>query len=189
MGRADADCVLLAAGLSTRMGRWKMVLPYGDSTVIETAVTRALSAVRRVILVTGFRANELARMFADDPGVFSVYNREYRRGMFSSVRSGAAAVTSKRFFVLPADMPGILPATFTKLFAARRAPVVRPVYKGKSGHPVLLDERVRKAVLAEPEDSNLKDVLGRFSSAELPVEDENILYDIDTTEDYRARRL
>ena len=70
MGRVNCDCVILAAGLSTRMKRWKMVLPYGDSTVIETAVSRALSVVQRIILVTGFRADEMEELFAENPEVF-----------------------------------------------------------------------------------------------------------------------
>lgn len=187
MDRADADCVLLAAGLSTRMGHWKIVLPYGDSTVIESAVARALTAVRRAILVTGFRADELEMMFAGHPDVTTVRNEGYRRGMFSSVRTGAAEVRTERFFVLPGDMPGIRSHTYTELLEAERAPVVRPEYRGKSGHPVLLDNSVRKAILAEPDDSNLGEVLGRFPSSGLPVDDENVLCDLDTPEDYNAR--
>ena len=186
MGRADCDCVILAAGLSTRMGRWKMVLPYGDSTVIETAAAHALSAVRRVILVTGFRADEIEAVFAGNPEVITCRNDEYRRGMFSSVRTGAAAVTSERFFLFPGDMPGIAPGTYTQLLRAEGAPVVLPEYGGKSGHPVLLAGSVGKAILNEPSDSNLKRVLERFPSVRVPVKDENILNDIDTPKDYHA---
>ncbi|MFP4563739.1 MAG: NTP transferase domain-containing protein [Spirochaetia bacterium] len=187
MGRSGCDCVILAAGLSSRMGRWKMVLPYGNSTVIETAVSRALSVVRRVILVTGFRAGEMETMFADHPEVIIRRNGDYRRGMFTSVSTGVSAVTSKRFFVLPGDMPGIFPETYKELLRARQAPVILPEYRGKSGHPVLLDDTVGKVILNEHADSSLEKVLARFPSVRVPVNDENILYDIDTDEDYHAR--
>ncbi len=164
-----------------------MVLPYGNSTVIETAVSRALTVVRRVILVTGFRADEMETLFAEHPEVITRRNDDYRRGMFTSVYTGAAAVTSKRFFVLPGDMPGISPETYTELLRAERAPVILPEYRGKSGHPVLLDDTVGKVILNEPAESSLDKVLEKFPSVGVPVNDVNILYDIDTDEDYHAR--
>ena len=53
------DCVIPAAGRSERMGTWKPVLPFGGSTIIQTVVTAALRARARVILVTGYRAEDL----------------------------------------------------------------------------------------------------------------------------------
>jgi molybdenum cofactor cytidylyltransferase len=189
MDKEAADCIILAAGLSTRMGRWKMILPYGDATVIETAVAGALAAADRVILVTGYRGEELEEKFTGFPRVTTVRNYRYEEGMFSSVRTGVTVVGEGRFFVLPGDMPGVELETYTRLLEAPKAPVVVPEFQGKTGHPVLLDSRVRGAVLEASAGSNLKEVLAGFRRLRVSVEDGEILHDLDTAEDYRDRAV
>jgi hypothetical protein len=56
---AEVECVMLAAGRSSRMDDWKMTLPWGKSTIVEHSVRTALNVCARVVLVAGFRAEEL----------------------------------------------------------------------------------------------------------------------------------
>ena len=107
MGRVEqCDCVIPAAGRSERMGRWKPVLPFSGSTIVQTVVASALRAGARVILVTGYRAEELVPLFGADPRVELVHNPRWSDGMFSSVQAGVARVRSRRFFVTLGDKPG-----------------------------------------------------------------------------------
>lgn len=96
--KALIECVMLAAGLSSRMGDWKMMLPWGAGTLLDSALRSAFSLCDRVILVTGHRGDELARYYRGQPAITLVHNPDYASGMFSSVKCGAAAVTSRRFF-------------------------------------------------------------------------------------------
>ncbi|RKU23879.1 nucleotidyltransferase family protein, partial [Candidatus Poribacteria bacterium] len=52
--------ILLAAGLSTRMGAPKQLLPFGESTIVETVVDNMLGAkFDEVIVVVGHHAEEI----------------------------------------------------------------------------------------------------------------------------------
>ncbi|MDD5766743.1 MAG: NTP transferase domain-containing protein, partial [Candidatus Marinimicrobia bacterium] len=53
------DTVILAAGLSTRMGAFKPLLPFKQSTIIETVIDTALAISNRVIVVVGFQATDI----------------------------------------------------------------------------------------------------------------------------------
>jgi molybdenum cofactor cytidylyltransferase len=178
------DCVMLAAGASSRMGSWKLTLPLRNSTVIECSVNGALKVCSRVILVSGFRAEELERLFCDWKNVTLVVNDQYTKGMFSSIKTGVTRVHTDRFFVALGDMPLVDPAVYERLVQFRNVPVIIPKYKGKKGHPILLAKKVIKAITALDETRTLRDVLAQFPTLAVPVENSHILHDIDSQEDY-----
>ncbi len=182
----DLDCVVLAAGSSTRMERWKMTLPCGEVTVVECTVRSALEACARVVLVTGFRAEELERLFAGERRVHPVRNRRYEEGMFSSIKAGAAEVASGAFFLALGDMPLVSPAVYRTLAAHRTAAAVIPKYRGKKGHPLLLSEEAGRSIASFPARATLRDVLAGLTTLTVPVEDRHVLCDIDVPADYRA---
>ncbi len=181
----DCACIVPAAGRSQRMGRWKPLLPFGGSTIIATVVENALAACPRVILVTGYRGPELAALFRTTPRVLVVDNPEWELGMFSSIRRGVAGAAVVDFFVTPGDMPWIGPRVYEALLSCRDADVVFPVFGGRRGHPVLFNRRVCESVLAaDPAAGRMRDIAERFDAMELEWEDDAILRDIDTAQDY-----
>ncbi|SOB58003.1 Metal dependent phosphohydrolase (fragment) [Pseudodesulfovibrio profundus] len=99
--------VIPAAGLSSRMGSFKPLLPLGDRTVVEQVV-RLFTAegVDPVIAVTGKRSDEVADA-ARRAGGDVVHNPGFEQGMFSSVLAGVESLPElvEAFFLLPADMP------------------------------------------------------------------------------------
>jgi molybdenum cofactor cytidylyltransferase len=184
--KAIADCLVPAAGRSERMGAWKPILPFGDSTILGTVVETALRACPRVILVTGHRAAELASLFRAEPRVTVTENADWELGMFSSVRCGAALVGTDRFFVTLGDMPWIAPSVYDRLLKTTAVDAVFPEYNGRRGHPVLFNRRVIPAILAaDPGSGSMREIAARFTVEELPWEDDSILRDIDTMEDYQ----
>lgn len=182
---ADVEGVILAAGLSTRAGQWKMTLPLGDKMVIEHCIAGMVGWVDRVLVVAGFQAERLREVLAAYDQVVLVLNERYREGMFSSVRAGIAAVRAPRFFLLPGDYPLIDPAVYGQMLAAA-GPVIVPMYAGQKGHPVLLDSRLIPQILALPAHETLRDYLARQPCSLVEVEDEGILLDLDTPADYQA---
>ncbi len=179
------DCVIPAAGRSERMGQWKPLLPFRGGTIVGTVVAAALAACTRVILVTGYRGEELATLFAAEPRILVVENRDWQLGMFSSIQRGAARVETARFFVSLADMPFVDSSVYRALLEAPEADSVFPVHGGMRGHPVLLSGRVRAAVLAaDPSTGNMKEIARRLSPVEVPWRDDSVLRDIDTPEDF-----
>lgn len=179
------DCVVPAAGQSERMGRWKPLLPFRGGTIVGTVIEAALEACSRVILVTGFRGDELAARFAGTPRVLVVENPDWAFGMFSSIQRGAARVESARFFVNLGDMPFIDSAIYRALLNAPEADFVFPVHGGMHGHPVLLNGRARAAVLAaDPTAGDMKEIARRLSVVEIPWPDDAVLRDVDTPSDF-----
>lgn len=202
------DCIIPAAGLSERMGRWKPLISYpaaGGKPLVEVSVERALETCSRVVLVTGYRGDELERLFDDYPCVDCVRNEEFRRGMFSSIQTGARLIEAPFFFIAHADMPE-LPAELYRFLLEKigksgertgtgaglegeietvnGAPdIVRPLYRGLPGHPVLCRHRVAATILAEAPDSNMQRVMRRHNKLELEVQWPGCAYDIDSRED------
>jgi molybdenum cofactor cytidylyltransferase len=89
--------IILAAGLSSRMGRFKLTLPWGDRTVIgQVVATLAAAGIDEVIIVTGHRADEVAAALADTTAQV-VHNPDYAAGeMFSSIQAGIRALVGRR---------------------------------------------------------------------------------------------
>jgi molybdenum cofactor cytidylyltransferase len=186
LGVQPVECVITAAGRSARMGDWKPLLPFRGRSIVETVVATALRACARVILVTGYRGDELARLFADEPRVAIIHNPAWEAGMFSSQQKGIAAVRTARFFITPADMPLISADAYGALLAAAPADAVFPVYGGRRGHPVLFTRQVGEAALREdPSAGRMRDVAGRFRCREIEWTDDSIQRDIDTRENYK----
>jgi len=119
------DCIIPAAGASTRMGDWKPLLPFGESTIVETTIATALAAQveggMRVLLVAGYRGDELHELFEGRPGVAIVDNPRWEAGMLGSIQAALPFVCSDRFFILHADMPLVPSAAFGLLYEANRA--------------------------------------------------------------------
>ena len=177
------------------MGDWKLLLPFGSSTVAERSVANALGFCRRVILVVGHRAEEIEKLFCGVERVKIVHNPRFDEGMFTSLRVGAHSVATERFFVALADMPLVTPSTY-RLIASyagppdRRRCVVRPVYQGKPGHPVLFPEGTVDLIAGLAPEAGTRDLLARFPLVQMAGEDPSVVIDIDTPEDYeRARTM
>ncbi len=191
--------VVLAAGMSQRMGRLKPLLPFGDRPMLARVVESISAAedISPILVVTGHAAQEIAAAVGEY-NLRTVPNADYATGgMLSSVQTGARALPPDcaAFFLVLGDQPMIRPATFRALRAAwavSDAPIVAPTYEGKRGHPVLFAARCLPEILALPADATLQTVVARHAAqrVEVPVPDPAILADVDTPEDYaNALRL
>lgn len=189
----NIDCLIPCAGLSERMGSWKPMIDYRGRPLIVQVVEKALSPCQRVILVTGYRGEELEELFALESRVDCVRNREYGRGMFSSIQRGVSSVRTPAFFVSLGDMPEI-PAdifqTLSKLLDEHpEADIARPLHHGRPGHPVLLRKTVVPTILDLPAESNMQEVFRRHQNStgqrviEIAVSSPGTIYDIDRRED------
>jgi len=181
--------VILAGGLSARMGRFKPLLRLGGVPAID----RTIDLMRRggvadIVVVVGHHAEELLPRLAAR-GVAAVVNHAYREGMYSSVRSGIAALGDEveACFVLPVDIPLVRPLTIRRLgemFAAGMS-VLYPCFDGQRGHPPLIARRLFAPILDGDGTGGLRRMLADHENeaAELDVVDEGILLDMDTPED------
>ncbi len=189
------DCpitgIILAAGCSERMGRFKPLLEIGGVPAVLRCVNLFREAgVNDMVAVTGHK-REILEPVLHEAGVRTVFNGQYGEGMFTSVRAGLAAVdsTARGVLVLPADIPLVRPWTVKRLmeeFRKQDGRIIYPVFKTKRGHPPLIDRALIKDILEWNGDDGLRGALASLEedAVNLPVADRNILVDMDTTGDY-----
>lgn len=193
--------LVLAAGLSSRMGALKALLPLGPHTVLEQCLDVLRTAgVAAPIVVTGHRAEEVAAL-ASRAGALPIHNPEFASGMFSSIRTGAAHLAGPcdGFFLLPVDLPLIKAATLLRLIRTlveTPARILHPVFAGRRGHPPLLSGELLPAILAHHDHpGGLRSLLARVEAEtpdqvrEVQVADGGIHLDLDTPEEYQAAQL
>jgi molybdenum cofactor cytidylyltransferase len=185
--------LILAAGESSRMGRPKALLPWGDTTLVRWQVDQMRQAgVEDVIVVLGHDAPPIAEALRDAPARI-VLNEAYREGRASSLRAGARALSDESdvAVVLGVDQPR--PARITlrliETWREEHAPVVLPAVRGRRGHPVLVDRRVFPELReASEEEMGLRGVLDRYKGEikVLDIDDELVNLDLNTPHDYEA---
>jgi len=182
---SSVDGVVLAAGLSSRAGQFKLAMKLGDRTLIEHAINGMYRVVGRVIVVGGYRCDLIRDILSGYERVEVVFNERFEAGMFSSIKAGLRHVTAERCFLLPGDHPLVGERVYQRLLA-ESAPIVRPAHRGYKGHPLLFDSRLVPAILAEPDTANLRDFIRQVGFRVVEVGDEGIFLDVDTLADYHA---
>lgn len=192
MSRPFPEAAILAAGFSSRMNGFKPLMHLGGRTLLEWCVSSFRAAgVEDIRVITGHRAPEV-RAEASRLSVQTVHNPDYKRGMFSSVRT-AAGTSETDFFLLPVDIPLVRPATIRMLLTADKAPAC-PCFEGERGHPVLLPARLVPELLDYSGEGGLRGFLAGRHVEEVPVWDRGVLMDADRPEDMvrladKVRRL
>ncbi len=185
--------VVLAAGLSTRMGGQKCLLPVEARPMVQRVVDAALaSAAAEVVVVLGHEAVLVRETLRGRP-VAMVVNPRYAEGMSTSLQAGIQAVAGEceaALFLL-GDQPFVTPELLDRLiarFAADRSSVVRPTVGGRPANPVLVCASLFPDLLAQRGDVGGREVVSRHSSevSLVAVDDARLVMDIDTAADYGA---
>jgi molybdenum cofactor cytidylyltransferase len=193
--RPQVSAVVLAGGLSTRMGQPKMLLDWGGKPVIVHIVEQLKRAgIADVVVVTGHAAAAVSEAVAST-GARTAFNPNYADGeMLSSLKTGLRALPGWCAATLVAlgDMPRLHYATPQRLIDAYSAdphPVVAPGYQNKRGHPLLIDRSVWRDLLTLPADASPRVVINAYANQTAWIEgDETVLRDIDTPDDYDDAR-
>ena len=179
--------LILTAGFSSRAGTFKPALQLGEKRLIQRTIDTMTDFCSRVVVVAGYKIRRIIELTKDYPNVEVVFNPRYPEGMFTSVKEGVKHVKSPWFFLTPGDYPLLTKTVYQKLLDARSGSsqcVFIPVFKGRKGHPILVKSDLVKDLLKEPDDSNLRKFIDRKGFEPVEVDDDSILVDIDTMEDY-----
>jgi len=191
---------ILAAGSSRRMGRPKLLLPWGDSSVLGHLIRswQQLQAAQIAVVCSQNLIaiqEELNRLrFPEENRIF---NPAPDRGMFSSIQCAAAwpgwSAGLTHWIITLGDQPQLRRETLQALLdfgATQPDKICQPLRNGRRRHPVLLPEE-KFLALKNSTASDLKQFLAEQPGALAGFEsaDAGLDLDMDTMDDYeRARR-
>ena len=191
------SAVILAAGESRRMGKQnKLLLPVGGEALLVKFVKSVCdSDVDQVLVVIGHEAEKI-KMELNNFSLSFVYNPNFSEGMTTSIKSGVKDVSPDcdGFLICLADMPFINTPEINKLIHAyvrnrkkENRLIIVPVFQGNRGNPVLFSCEFRNDILEHKKESGCKEIIMNNSESvkEIEMDDDNILLDVDTHEDYQ----
>ena len=175
------------------MGQPKMLLPWGNLTVIEQVVNTFLKAgIEDVLLVTGGSREQVEKSIESYP-VRRIHNPHYATGeMLSSLQCGlnAMAQTAQAALIGLGDQPQLQEDSIRAICEAYKAhpsELVVPSFQMKRGHPWLVARSLWEEILALQAPGTLRDFLNSHAQAiqYVNMDTPTILADLDTPEDYR----
>jgi molybdenum cofactor cytidylyltransferase len=180
--------LVLAAGLSKRMGEPKQSLLLAGKPILDWSMEAFLSSgvddVIVIVNVSGLRKHGTGRRLR------YVVNPDPSCGLSSSLKLGIRSVRkgSEAVVVGLGDKPLVLPETIDTLLDTYRrtgARIVVPVCEGKRGNPVLFQRSIFGSILELSGDVGAREVMIKHEGevSEVPVSDRGILLDIDQPSD------
>ncbi|GBD87688.1 molybdenum cofactor cytidylyltransferase [bacterium BMS3Abin03] len=184
--------IIISAGLSGRMGKFKPLLSYRGKSFIQNIVLKLGEVCDKVIIVTGFKPEEIGaniRQLNAACNIEFAFNRDYKKGMFTSLQAGLRKTGSCDWiFYHFVDQPG-LPGKFYTDFTGQideEHNWIQPKIKEQKGHPLLIKSDLCQIILNAPLNSNLRAISNdpKVNKKFWECGYAEIFQDIDTEEDY-----
>jgi molybdenum cofactor cytidylyltransferase len=190
------SAIILAAGQSKRMGQPKMLLPWGDLTIIEYVISIFIQAgIEELVVVTGGARAKVEDVLQQYP-VRPIHNPDFDSGeMLSSLQHGLQALPGKAQATLVGlgDQPQVEEATvrlICQAYRTEKSPLIVPSFQMKRGHPWLVARPLWDEILEMKSPQSPRDFLNNHASEieYVNVSTPSILADLDTPEDYQKSR-
>ena len=198
------SAILLAAGVSRRMGTLKALLDWqGRFLIIHQIVALREAGADEVVVVLGHRADELQARIGVNSDVYAlgnvrcVVNADYAEGKTTSIKTGLRAVSAAYdsagpILFLNVDQPRSA-ATVRQVLQAHRdgdgALITIPTCNGKGGHPIAVSRTLYGELLDITEATQgMRAVTERHKAETQRVElgAPELLWDVNTPEQYQA---
>ncbi len=180
--------VIVAAGMSTRMGKLKQLIQLGNMSFAERIVQNfRRSGAEDIVMVTGFQAEQVESAL-QEYGITFLRNPDYASTqMFDSAKIGLSYLLSRtdRVLFCPVDIPAFREKT-VQMELERKEEIVIPVCQNHAGHPILFHTSLIPLILDYSGSGGLKGALNSLrehSICYLPVDDAGAFLDADTPED------
>jgi CTP:molybdopterin cytidylyltransferase MocA len=189
--------VIAAAGLSSRMGAFKPLLPLGGTTIIERIVcTLRDGGAENIAVVTGRDAPRIEETLASvkvSYNITFVNNKDYAAtDMFYSASMGFAVMAERAdaIFFTPVDVPLFTVNTMrllTERLQNNRDHILSPMHGGKLGHPILARSHAVKELIKWKGPGGLRGAIDAYSGPKdiLEIADPGTVFDVDTPEEYQ----
>lgn len=186
--------IVLAAGMSTRMGQQKLLLPWGKETVISQIIgTIQKAGLTQIIVVTGKEDQKLNSILSHFT-ITKVTNSDYANGsMVTSLQKGLAAIEDTNvaaLMIFLGDQPTVQIDTIRSIIKAyikSGSDIVVPSNQFHQGHPWLIDRKLWGEIQGLTLENTMKEFLAqrRKSIQYVIVDSPTVLQDMDTPEEFQ----
>ena len=190
---SDIYGLILAAGLSGRIGKFKPLLNYKGKSFLQNIIIKLNAVCNKIIIVTGFKSDAVKENIEQlnyKAEYELIFNPEYEKGMFTSLQAGIRKVKDADWILYHfVDQPG-LPQSFYSTFIKQidnNFNWIQPMLTGEKGHPILLHNEIFELIINASKDSNLREISKNsiIKKKFWECSYREIFQDIDTEEDYR----
>ncbi len=192
------SAIVMAAGMSSRMGENKLLLPLGRQTVLEHCLHNvALSGVNELIVVTGYEREQVeavclkaAKDFPPGINLKLVHNSDFASGQGTSVARASRELSpaSAAAFYVPGDQPFVSPILMRQMMENHaEGRIIQAVHEGRSGSPVLFAARFFRELSELEGDLGGRQVIRRHPQAVVKVNFDlsHSFLDLDQPDDYK----
>ena len=192
----DIGAIVLAAGASSRMGSPKLLLNWGEKSVIQHIVHTLNEAhIIKILVVTGWYHDQISSELGSTKAQI-IYNTQWKTGkMLSSIKVGLSVLPEKTEAVLIClgDIPGISVEVISSLIATYHQfpnSLIIPEHRGELGHPVLIPHDYWPEIRDLHSPIGLRALMLHHEAMikRVSVDSPGILLDIDTPEAYQKAR-
>jgi molybdenum cofactor cytidylyltransferase len=177
------------------MGRPKMLLPWGKSTVLQTVTgTLRAAGIGEILVITGAERQQVEDLVGQ--AAETVYNPNYESGeMLSSIQAGLDCRSGKAGAAMIAlgDQPQMQLSTVQRILQAvqeKEAALVVPSHANHRGHPWLVGSQYWDEILEMQAPASMRDFFRRHEAEihYVTVDTPSVLADLDTPEDYEQSK-
>lgn len=188
--------VILASGLSKRMGTQKLLLPFKEHTIIEEVIKNTQSSdLDEVVIVFG-EPRDVFMDISNKHNVLGLYNKNYLLGQSQSIIKGIEFSESvEAFMFVLGDQPFITKEVINKIIDVYKnnpMNIIVPIHQGKKGNPVLFPRIFINELRRITGDRGGSQIISKYKNKVkyFEIKTESILFDIDERVDYnRAKKM
>ena len=193
--------IIPAAGLSRRMGQPKLLLPLGETTIINRLLTVLESLEQITATIVVMRPDDITlKTEVEKTSAMIVQPVTAPAEMRDSVTLAIEEIETKftpsetdSWLLIPADYPLLEPSILEELFLhweSSEVPIMIPTHNKKRGHPTFFSWSLVKEIDTIPPDKGLNYLVSQYVETllEVPVNHSSVVTDIDTPEDYNMLR-
>ena len=184
------SCILLAAGMSKRMGTVnKLMLDVEGEPLVRLTLKRLLSyGMEEIVVVLGFQSERVSSAIEDLP-VRRVINPSFESGQMTSVHAGLSALTQETdgIMIFLSDLLLIDTDDLSNIhrtYSETEAEILVPQYQGERGNPIIFSPSQRNAILSGEKNLGCRKLISKNPDMVTVYESANdhVLRDLDTPE-------
>jgi molybdenum cofactor cytidylyltransferase len=182
--------IIIAAGESKRLGTPKQLLPWQGKMLLEYIIqTISNCNIDPIHVILGSNYEQITSVI-NFQGVKIINNKNWKEGKGTSISLGIRSLPEqiKAAFIFVGDQPFLnanLIGALLHLYKNKEFDIVAPFVHGIQSNPVLFNQSVFKELIKLKGEEGGKDIFKKFRLEKLDWDKEQILWDIDSLEDYQ----